>query len=254
VSPLKQLQAQIPASDIECVNSYKLVVKLEDDSPACVKPETATKLVEQGWAKEIITHTNSESNIKSNTKQDLPQEDDAASGLKLSLFVGPSTVHSGQPVSIDVILRNTLSTPLIVPVQNNWKINATSLDSCTTNPVGLAILRGYYTEENNMTGGKQLLYDNPVTCPYVLYCITSYQFEPLSSHAKSADCTIPPYSTKYYTPVCSIETSRHFSIKWYWDYDGTFHTFEPGNYTVVVADEWGRIAVQHFTVTDYAKG
>ncbi|HEX5457807.1 MAG TPA: hypothetical protein VFX64_05410 [Candidatus Nitrosotalea sp.] len=56
-TPLKQFKSGIPASDVKCADGITLVVKSEDGSPACVKPDTAQILVERGWAKEIVTQT-----------------------------------------------------------------------------------------------------------------------------------------------------------------------------------------------------
>ncbi|MDE1766845.1 MAG: hypothetical protein KGI27_11330 [Thaumarchaeota archaeon] len=54
-SPLKQFKSGIESKDVKCNSGYVLVVKAEDGSPACVKPETAQKLIERGWAREIVT-------------------------------------------------------------------------------------------------------------------------------------------------------------------------------------------------------
>ena len=48
--PLKQIKSGIPAYEIQCNNSLVLVTK-NNGSPACLKHETKTKLVERGWAK-----------------------------------------------------------------------------------------------------------------------------------------------------------------------------------------------------------
>lgn len=50
ISPLKQFKAGISPNDIQCKTDFTLIFKAEDGTPACVKPETATKLVERGWA------------------------------------------------------------------------------------------------------------------------------------------------------------------------------------------------------------
>ena len=50
VSPLKQMQAQIPISAIQCESTYNLVIKSEDGSAACVKLDTAYVLIKRGWA------------------------------------------------------------------------------------------------------------------------------------------------------------------------------------------------------------
>lgn len=48
-SPLKQFKSGILANDVKCDDRFTLVIKLEDGSPACVKPDTANILVERGW-------------------------------------------------------------------------------------------------------------------------------------------------------------------------------------------------------------
>lgn len=50
-SPLKQFKSGIKAEDIQCKDDFQLVIKEENNFPACVKPSTASKLVLLGWAK-----------------------------------------------------------------------------------------------------------------------------------------------------------------------------------------------------------
>jgi hypothetical protein len=50
LSPLKQFNSGIAAKDVKCDNGLSLVIKGEDGSPACVKPDTVTKLESRGWA------------------------------------------------------------------------------------------------------------------------------------------------------------------------------------------------------------
>lgn len=47
--PLKQFKSYTAAKDVKCNQGFQLVIKLEDNSPACVKPETKIKLIERGW-------------------------------------------------------------------------------------------------------------------------------------------------------------------------------------------------------------
>lgn len=56
-SPLKQFKSGILPQDIKCNNGLQLVIKSEDGSPVCVKPDTAQKLIQRGWAKEIVANT-----------------------------------------------------------------------------------------------------------------------------------------------------------------------------------------------------
>ena len=48
--PLKQLKNGVSINDIKCIDGTQLILKKEDGSPACVKPEDATRLIERGWA------------------------------------------------------------------------------------------------------------------------------------------------------------------------------------------------------------
>lgn len=57
-SPLEQLRFGIDSHDVVCKQDLQLVIKSEDDSPACVKSSTATMLINQGWASSrIINNT-----------------------------------------------------------------------------------------------------------------------------------------------------------------------------------------------------
>lgn len=49
LSPLKQLQSGILHGDIQCKAGLELVFKSRDNSPACVTPKTAEKLIERHW-------------------------------------------------------------------------------------------------------------------------------------------------------------------------------------------------------------
>lgn len=53
-SPLQQANFGIPASELACKRGQELVFKSTNNSPACVKPETAQKLIERGWGKPIL--------------------------------------------------------------------------------------------------------------------------------------------------------------------------------------------------------
>lgn len=49
MSPLQQFRSGIAEKDVQCNQGLQLIVKAEDGSPACVKPQTAQTLVEHGW-------------------------------------------------------------------------------------------------------------------------------------------------------------------------------------------------------------
>ena len=50
VSPLKQFKSGIALKDITCAPDFQLVIKAKSRSPACVKPDDVSKLVDRGWA------------------------------------------------------------------------------------------------------------------------------------------------------------------------------------------------------------
>ena len=50
--PLKQISSGADPKSVICKACYELVLKAVDNSPACVKPTTAEKLVQRGWARE----------------------------------------------------------------------------------------------------------------------------------------------------------------------------------------------------------
>lgn len=51
-TPLRQFKSGITTNDVKCKEGLQLVIKSKDGTPACVKPDTATRLVERGWAKQ----------------------------------------------------------------------------------------------------------------------------------------------------------------------------------------------------------
>lgn len=55
IPPLQQMRIFDNVKFIQCNPNFQLIFKSEGDSPACVKHDTAQKLVEKGWAKVIIT-------------------------------------------------------------------------------------------------------------------------------------------------------------------------------------------------------
>ena len=75
--PLTQVSRGVLAQDIQCKDNLQLVFTSTNDMPACVKPSSAQRLIEMGWAKKLETNTN---NIKPETSNSLKisavEEDD----------------------------------------------------------------------------------------------------------------------------------------------------------------------------------
>jgi glucose/arabinose dehydrogenase len=55
--PLKQLKDGVSPYDIKCSDDYVLVLKQMNNSPACVKPATAAKMIQRGWVSAEPTQT-----------------------------------------------------------------------------------------------------------------------------------------------------------------------------------------------------
>ncbi len=49
-APLKQIKDGVSFEEIKCKRNLQLIFKSLNNSPACVKPQTAEKLMERGWA------------------------------------------------------------------------------------------------------------------------------------------------------------------------------------------------------------
>ncbi len=66
--PFMQFQSGVKAEYVICQSNYfTLVIKLEDNSPACVKPKTAPILVQRGWGTWIGTSKQQNIPILSNS-------------------------------------------------------------------------------------------------------------------------------------------------------------------------------------------
>ena len=55
--PLQQTRAGIPPQEVTCSQGMVLIQNAHDNSPACVNPDTAQKLVARGWGK-LVSHQN----------------------------------------------------------------------------------------------------------------------------------------------------------------------------------------------------
>jgi|CXWL01.1.fsa_nt_gi plastocyanin len=49
LSPLEQIKSGVALIDVQCRSNFSLVIKANDNSSACVRPETAKNLLERGW-------------------------------------------------------------------------------------------------------------------------------------------------------------------------------------------------------------
>ena len=71
-SPLRIIEEGYSVKDVKCNSGLWLVIKSEDGSPACVRPDTAYVLIHRGWAKEISQTSLHTTPIVSSTPCDTP--------------------------------------------------------------------------------------------------------------------------------------------------------------------------------------
>ena len=66
-SPLKQFNSGIPINETKCRNDLILIIKSKDLTPACVKPNTAEKLILREWAEALDSPRSVQPIIKTGT-------------------------------------------------------------------------------------------------------------------------------------------------------------------------------------------
>ena len=231
-----QFQSGIQASSIACNEGLQLIIKNENNLPACVKQDTAQKLVEREWG--ILA--NSVTKQTSNT----------SSALKLYLSTNSTIILSGQPIGITISVNNTLSSPINVTAQDNWSYEKVSTGPCARVGYGISVLDGYYIADN-ITQGKFLrMFPIGLLCPVIGEHAKVYEFQPQSSQVKEVKCN------EIQDTVCNPQTyqmGHNYGFNGYLEYD-KIQPFRSGIYTIVGADEWGHIAIQHFVVTNSTTG
>jgi hypothetical protein len=111
----------------------------------------------------------------------------SAHGLSLSLSLDSATYQSGQPVSIVVDEKNTLSKTNKVSASEKWPVAGLSMEPCGTlnYPFGLVVYKGNYTSADISSAIPLDLYGPyaGTSCPRILGSIASYFFQPSSDIA-----------------------------------------------------------------------
>jgi hypothetical protein len=165
-------------------------------------------------------------------------DDQTSSALRLYLSTDSTYANPAEAVGVDISLNNTSSTPLILAKADNWPRNDLSSGPCSNLPFGVAILKGYYTEQN-MSGASSLVIYQNIPCPNPT-SIKSYTFQPLSNKA-TQEC-----DSLFSCPVLA-DMKIHLKVDGFMDNNGQHRPFNVGTYTIVGGDEWGHVAIQHFT-------
>ncbi|MHB8547371.1 MAG: hypothetical protein ACYDAJ_11440 [Nitrosotalea sp.] len=92
LDPLEQFKSGIAAKDVTCTKGLHLLIRAESGDPACVTPETATKLFELGWTKQIRYYVD---------KQTLPNVPDVEPKITLFDYSYGGIDKDSRTISID---------------------------------------------------------------------------------------------------------------------------------------------------------
>ena len=178
----------------------------------------------------------------------------STSGLRLDLLVAPSNASKGEML-IRVDEYNTLDTSNNATAPNEWRYSQDLLnpynDCGTSGPLGFAVFQGYYDMTNFTSGNALLLWNTTYveTCSSTIYPVTNYLFNPGGDIATAYNAMglVYPFDT-------NASVSLSLTTEGYWtggQYSGTpasFLVFPSGTYTIIAADEWGKVVLSYFTV------
>lgn len=179
----------------------------------------------------------------------------ATNGLRLTLSISSTTFKSGDSVFVFIDEWNTKTTGNNVttasakssPISGltyNLNPNGTGLYYYTY-PIGISIWQGDYdlTEASSI---RPLAIQNPSDVKYgpLIPVMASYDFKPLSDIA-----TFRAENPNELEPA-SFRVTGTISPSGFWSTGlNSFRNFPQGTYTVVGGDEWGAVAILHFTVS-----
>jgi len=180
----------------------------------------------------------------------------SANGLSFAVSTDLTTYQPGQDVQIVTDEKNTLTKTNNVRVSDDWPLNGlTRMYFGNPNPdipYGIAVYQGDYTSTNYSTA-TPLNLDNPTAIylgPPVIAPIL-FSFQSLSDIADIIPGNSIPggYASSI---INQQQISAEMTLKGYWTDDSVskFTYFSPVVYTIVGGDEWGNLALVHFTVSD----
>jgi len=198
-----------------------------------------------------MTTTSNTTQTSSSTTTDISGLNSASTetenGLSLSLSTDRTTYQPGQEVSITFDEKNTLSTTNNVPATDNLPSEFMSgFPNDPSFPLGLAVLRGNYTGLNYSTVTPLIIFHpgEVYTGTAIIAAPTSYSFQPFID--------VATLNGGDYNSSDAIRLHIEISVNGYWPNkeSSSSNNFEPGVYTIVAGDEWGNLALVHFTVTN----
>ena len=166
---------------------------------------------------------------------------DKSLGISLALSVTPQSGPSGTTFQINATVLNSLARVNNVTGVNDYR-GVEGNPVCNFAPVAFEVLQGSYTASNFASGTAVNIHGvQNYMCLIGASDLKSYAFQPNSDvFSGTADGGAPITRAAH----ASVDVSHQ------WSKDLTSSgPLAPGVYTVVAADNWGQLAVVHFTVS-----
>lgn len=177
-------------------------------------------------------------------------------GLKLVVSVNSTEIPSQDTININAFVLNTRATVNNATAVNDWAMKGLSPGPCVGEdgnlaPIGFAFFRGYYDLSNISAADTPLQVWGYSTCPSIIYSerVNSYSFPPANNNTQNFGASYVDYrgflpSGAYLQAQFVYATTASNAAPY-----NSLGSSLPAKYTLVAGDEWGQLAVLHFTVT-----
>lgn len=157
-------------------------------------------------------------------------------GFNLFVAVNSTRITAGQAISVSAWVENTMDRINNLSASNRWPVGPLWTEPCTSGwPIGIGVMQGYFTMDNVSAGRPLTLSYLAPRCPVSAYFPAFFLVQPHGSRA----------IVKLASGVQQWDLNTTASFTGYLTAQGETFPFR-GVYTVVVADEWGDIALTHF--------
>jgi len=170
------------------------------------------------------------------------QTTDQALGLGLNLSVVLSSGTSGSTFHVNATVTNLLARVNNVTGKDDYS-GVQFNPICNVGPVTFEVLAGYFTA-GNFSSGKVVTIHGVQN----MMCVVSTSDLPYYVFKPGSDVFSGPLPGGDAQLTRAATVSADLSLAWSSDLTSPA-PFAPGLYTVVAADNWGQVAVAHFTVS-----
>ncbi|HUI00029.1 MAG TPA: hypothetical protein VLX56_00185 [Nitrososphaerales archaeon] len=157
--------------------------------------------------------------------------------LVMSASLSPTNVRGNQTVTLTISERNTLRYPDVLPLTDTLRSENLSSEPCGgLFPFGMGVFQGHDNQANLSSARPVDVFDlfGVYMCPAELVS-NSFTFQPQQNVTRQASFN------GYWTAGETQHPGGGVS-------EGVLHPFLPGEYTVLVGDEWGHTELLYFQV------